>query len=56
MGKNRQRLLKNLQELTDDELALVVATGLDCDKCPVEPTCYNKVVCNKNIFTFLKKE
>lgn len=53
--KNREQLLKTINNLTDEELALLIATGLDCSKCPVSPKCYNKVVCNKNSFAFLRK-
>ena len=56
MGKNRQQLLEILSLMSNDDLALVLATGLNCDKCPVMPSCYDKVVCNKNIFAFLEKE
>lgn len=56
MVKNRQQLLEILSKMSNDELALVLATGLNCDKCPVMPTCYDKVVCAKNIFVFLEKE
>ena len=53
--ENREQLLKTINNLTDEELALLVSTGLDCSKCPVTPKCYDKVVCNKNIFAFLNK-
>lgn len=56
MGENRKELLEILQRMTDEELSLVVATGLSCDKCPVKPTCYDKVVCVKNIISFIQKE
>lgn len=51
--ENREKLLEIIKNMTDDELALLAATGLDCKKCPVEQTCYDKVVCNRNIFKFL---
>ena len=40
MGKNRQQLLEILSQMSNDELALVLATGLNCSKCPVMPTYY----------------
>jgi len=56
MGKNRKELLERLQNMTDEELSLVVATGLSCDKCPAKPTCYDKVVYIKNIIFFIQGE
>ena len=53
--ENREKLLEMIKKMTDDELALLASTGLDCKKCPVEPTCYDKVVCNRNIFKFLSE-
>lgn len=53
--ENREQLLESIKNMTDEELSLLVATGLDCSKCPVTPKCYDKVVCNKNIFAFLTK-
>lgn len=57
---NKEKLIKCLATLTEDELALTMATGLNCEHCPVAQEngekCYDKVVCFKNMMTWVKEE
>lgn len=57
---NKEKLIKCLAMLTEEELVLTMATGLDCKHCPVAQEkgekCYDKVVCFKNMMTWVEEE
>jgi hypothetical protein len=57
---NKEKLIECLATLTEEELALTMATGLDCKHCPVAQEngkkCYDKVVCFKNMMTWFEEE
>ena len=56
-GHNRYRLLKALNELSDEELARVV--NIDCKVCPFHVWCVEEryyVTCQNEIATMLRKD
>ncbi|MBO6293256.1 MAG: hypothetical protein J6N51_13535 [Selenomonas sp.] len=57
--EQKRKLLDMLARLSTDELALVMATGLKCEHCPVageKGACYDKVVCCKTMSQWLGEE
>lgn len=55
----KEKMISSLRAMSTEELALVMATGLNCQNCPVAQEvgkCYDKVVYYKNMLTWLKKE
>lgn len=50
---NRERLLQELQEMSDEELAKFLCEGFGCDNCPgyVED-----VTCGRELVKWLKEE
>ena len=57
--EQKRKLLDMLARLSTDELALVMATGLKCEHCPVageKGACYDKVVCCKTMSQWLEEE
>ena len=57
---NKEKLIECLATLTEDELALTMATGLNCKHCPMAHEkgnrCYDKTVCCKNLTAWTKEE
>ena len=57
---NKEKLIKRLAMLTEEELVLTMATGLNCEHCPMAHEkgnrCYGKTVCYKNLIAWIKEE
>ena len=57
---NKEKLIECLVMLPEDELALTMATGLNCKCCPMAHEkgncCYDKTVCCKNLIAWMKEE
>ena len=56
----KEKLIECLAMLTEDELILAMATGLNCKHCPMAhekgERCYDKTVCCKNLTAWMEED
>lgn len=55
--ERKERLIDVLAQLNLDDLTLAIATGLNCDSCPVaaeQEKCYDKTICFRTMRRWLE--